>query len=293
MSESGGSGPRSNFLAGRSMFARRARCMLKGMLECRTDGVSRRNLLAWLVTAPVIAGCESAMSQFHCTQCGRAIFRKEDIVRKAELWDLGEYRAEAYVIRKALAIEGLTRYDVSLHEGWYCCRFIMMRMTVDKFGTGRELLVYTDSVVEVPEGATPPKAKQDKGQIALTARDYREVTENPAGDELRVVKFGAIWCPPCRLVDSVIQKLSKSGGLPNTRFFEVDVDTEPTLGGMFPIQSIPYLAFYQGGRWLRLVSSVGNVQEGVWVGGINAASLRTLCAHVREQATVGRQVIEV
>ena len=31
---------------------------------------------------------------------------------------------------------GLTRYDASLHEGWYCCRFIVMRMVVDKFGTG-------------------------------------------------------------------------------------------------------------------------------------------------------------
>lgn len=252
----------------------------------------RRALLALLLSSPLTLGCEPPMSQFHCTQCGRAIFRKEDVIRKAELWDLGEYRAEAYVIRKPLGMDQLSRYDVSLHEGWYCCRFIMMRMTVDKFGTGRELLVYADSVVEVPEGQKPPTVRADKGQIKLGSRDYRAVTENPS-EELRVVKFGAIWCPPCRLVDSVIGKLAQSGGIPGVKFFEVDIDEERELGSAFAIQSIPFFAFYYGGRKLHLLAEAHNVQDGVWVGGINAAGLRSLCAQALEQAKVGRKVIEL
>jgi hypothetical protein len=130
---------------------------------------------------------------YHCAQCGRGIFRAADIIKRVTLWDLSDYQAECYAITRAIDLDGLERYDASLHEGWYCCRFILMRMLVDKFGTGDDLLVYTDSVVAVPDGAPVPTKHDTKGQIKLSSRDYDAFLAAPQlKDKLIWVKYGAI-----------------------------------------------------------------------------------------------------
>ncbi|WNR42702.1 thioredoxin family protein [Paenibacillus roseipurpureus] len=153
------------------------------------------------------------MSAFHCKHCGKAIFRKESIIEEVNLWDLTEYQAHCYAITEAIELESFRRYDASLHEGWYCCRFIMMRMIVDKFGTGDKLLVYADSVVEVKDGEPVPKQQGPSHQIKLGKIDFDQVVHHPEAanlqDKLLVVKLGAIWCPPCRLMDRVIDSLKR------------------------------------------------------------------------------------
>jgi thioredoxin 1 len=253
--------------------------------------VTRRSALALgLSFATPSIKRKKPVSRFHCTRCGRAIFEARDLVKKVTLWDLQEYQADCYVIRQAIAPETLTRYDVSLHQGWYCCRFIMMRMMVDKFGTGDALLVYADSVIEVKDGDRPPTRKDERGQVKLGARDFDAVLARP-GDDLRVVKFGAIWCPPCRLVDAILTRIAARGGLPKVTFFEVDIDDEPELASRWPLQSIPYLAFYFGGQKLRLKSSARSVSDGVWVGGLSERQLLTLCYESLQQARVGHTSI--
>ncbi len=216
------------------------------------------------------------MSRFHCTRCGRAIFEAKDLIKKVKLWDLKEYQADCYVITKAIDQDRLTRYDVSLHEGWYCCRFIMMRMVVDKFGTGDALLVYADSVVEVKDGQRPPARNNDRGQIKVGANDHDKIIAAP-GDDLRVVKYGAIWCPPCRLVDAVLTRIAARGGVRGVTFFEVDIDEEPDLAARWSVQSIPYLVFYRQGRQLRLRSSSRSVSDGLWLGGLGEGQLLQIC----------------
>lgn len=204
---------------------------------------------------------------YACTNCGRDIFRGEDIIGTAHLWDLTEYQAEAYKIRRAIAIDSLRRYDTSLHEGWYCCRFIMMRMLEDKFGTGDALLVYKDSVVGYEEGQKPTPSAQHAGQVSLTAQDYDVITGDTSGDTLKVVKFGAIWCPPCRLVDSVITDIVRDAALPEVEFFEVNVDTERTLAKRFNNLSIPLTVFYYKGRHIQVISETHPVVDGGIIGG--------------------------
>lgn len=229
------------------------------------------------------------MSTFHCKRCGRAIFRAADILEKVNLWDLGEYQAECYALSRAIDLDGLTRYDASLHEGWYCCRFIVMRMVVDKFGTGDKLLVYADSVMEVPEGQAPRREVEDKGQIRLTAHDFHRVLTAPSNwDKLLVVKFGAIWCPPCRLMDQVIGRISRSGRLPDVRFFEVDIDEEHALAERWDVQSIPFIAAFHRGQQLPFPGGRGaHVMDGALVGGVSEARLVSLCVQALEAARSG------
>jgi thiol-disulfide isomerase/thioredoxin len=248
------------------------------------EAMSRRETLTGLAASALP---RSKTSRFHCNSCGRAIFTSDDLERRVTLWDLKEYRADAYVIRRAIDEGSLSRYDVSLHEGWYCCRFIMMRMVVDKFGTGDALLVYADSVTEVQEGQTPPRHSENKGQLKLSRRDFQSVTQAADSDQLRVVKFGAIWCPPCRLVDSVLTRIQSKGGLKDVRFFEVDIDEEQELGARWAVRSVPFLVFFYRGRQLELAGDRLPLVNGVWVGGATQAQIETLCAAALKQARSG------
>lgn len=233
------------------------------------------------------------MSTFHCTRCGRAIFHRDALIDTVNLWDLTEYQATCYAIREAIEPEQLTRYDTSLHEGWYCCRFILMRMVVDKFGTGNQLLVYTDSVVEVPEGSQPPLQRETYGQISLTTQDYHDVLQASQHlDQLTVVKYGAIWCPPCRLLDRVITSLVKIKRLPDVTFFSVDVDEEPELFRVWHAQSIPFLIFNYRGKQLQMVSKHYPTIDGGIVGGLLTQQVISLCTDALQQAKEGHVRIQ-
>ncbi|HEY9854270.1 MAG TPA: thioredoxin family protein [Stenomitos sp.] len=220
------------------------------------------------------------MSTFHCKHCGRAIFHAHDVLERRNLWDLGDYQAEAYAIREAIEPATLRRYDVSLHEGWYCCRFVMMRMTVDKFGTGDQLLVYKDAVVEVKPGETPPTAAH-RGAIRLTARDHDAVIASPESrGQLLVVKHGAIWCPPCRLMDAVIERLVEANELPEVRFFDLDIDENQEFAARFRNQSIPYTRFYYDGRQIPVTLPGHPSIDGGLLGGLQQAELVAVCRDV-------------
>lgn len=231
---------------------------------------------------------------YHCTQCGRAIFRAADMIDRVTLWDLTEYQAECYSIARAIDIDSLERYDASLHEGWYCCRFILMRMVVDKFGTGDHLLVYTDSVVAVPEGETVKTTHDTRGQIKLTSRDYDAFLAAPQlEDKLIWVKYGAIWCPPCRLMDSVFARIAEAGSLPDVVFAEVDVDEEQALAERWDNSGVPFSVFYYNGRQVRLSGAGVPVIQGGLVGGLTAAQVIRLANAVLEQARQGHSSVRI
>jgi thioredoxin 1 len=221
------------------------------------------------------------MVTFHCKSYSRPIFRSEHLVDTRMIWDLKDYQAECYLISEAIEPESLQRYDTSLHDGWYCCQFIMMRMTTDKFGTGDHLLVYTDSVVEVPEGQKPPLRKEPSGVIRLSARDFDEVIKSGEPDQLQVVKFGAIWCPPCRLMDAVFDRIQKAKDLPNVRLFEVDIDEEQELASRWRFQSIPFTMIFNQGKQVDLSGLGYQTIDGGLVGGVAEAGLWNICQTIQ------------
>ena len=71
------------------------------------------------------------------------------------------------------------------------------------------------------------------------------IKENP--DSLVIVKFGANWCSPCRVLEKTIGSftLDESEGV---CFAEVDADeAEENLLEEYTIRSIPVLLFFKGG----------------------------------------------
>jgi len=251
---------------------------------------------------------------FVCSSCLKPLFWKEDIIDgNTLLWDLGEYKAECYSVKDIIDFDTFRRYDCSLHEGWYCCRFIVMRMLVDKFGTGDKLLVYKDSVKQTTEAqwkqlkgkdshnkqsleGDSKQAPKHHGQIKLGRRDYKLVLESDAlKEKLLVCKYGAIWCPPCRLMDSIFGQIDTEKLLNDVIFFEVDVDEEEYLASQWHNSGIPFLVFYYGGKQFQIVDTGGKAR---WMGirlvdgGIESAlkkqQIVELCTRILQSCRQGK-----
>jgi thioredoxin 1 len=58
--------------------------------------------------------------------------------------------------------------------------------------------------------------------------------------QLVLVKFGAQWCGPCRMVDKELEKLAELGELP-AMIIEVDIDSNPNLARRYKVGGIPHM----------------------------------------------------
>ena len=94
-------------------------------------------------------------------------------------------------------------------------------------------------------------ANEDECIISLTKKDFLEKVYNYEknkdtfvyeGTLPCIVDFYADWCPPCRLVDPILQELAKEykGKI---MIYKVNVDNEKALASAFGINNIPTYFF--------------------------------------------------
>jgi len=62
------------------------------------------------------------------------------------------------------------------------------------------------------------------------------------GDKPSVIKFGAEWCSPCKSLEPLLEELNNEYGS-KINIYDIDVDEEFELAGMFGVQSIPSILF--------------------------------------------------
>ena len=79
-----------------------------------------------------------------------------------------------------------------------------------------------------------------------------------------VLKFGAEWCGPCRLMENVIKNLEKDSSL-NTVFVECDVDEVDDEDGnlleKYNVRNMPLTIIYKGGLITdRIVGAVSEIE---------------------------------
>jgi thiol-disulfide isomerase/thioredoxin len=194
------------------------------------------------------------MSDFYCVYCGQRIFGSKDIKGPPRvLLEIPGYRCTCYELEAAADLSGLRhRAEEFLYEVWCCCRISVMRRNGEGSGV---LVAYADSLVELPEGAAPPAPVPLHKTRKLGKDDFERVIIQEGAlpensDKLYVLKFTALWCPPCRIMDQVFRDIAHGGGLPDVEFFEVDSDEEQDLTERFLTPSVPYMVFFKGGRRL-------------------------------------------
>ncbi len=74
-----------------------------------------------------------------------------------------------------------------------------------------------------------------------TEQEYRDFLAN---NEIAVVKFGAEWCPPCRELDSELQKIAGYFQTEGVAFATVDVDDFKSLAASLGVSGIPDTQLY-------------------------------------------------
>jgi thiol-disulfide isomerase/thioredoxin len=114
------------------------------------------------------------------------------------------------------------------------------------------ILVAIGSLLLIVAAVDLPQLTDGEGDVADVALDESSRGESgpetaaAEGSEIVLMKFGAPWCPPCRMVDKELVKL-KDASLPIT-IRKINVDEQPDLARKFNVTSIPRLVLMQDGR---------------------------------------------
>ena len=74
-----------------------------------------------------------------------------------------------------------------------------------------------------------------------------------ATDRLTLVDFGARWCPPCRKMAPLLQKVTQARA-DRVMLLALDVDQHPELARQLAVTELPALFLYRNGQliWQRV-----------------------------------------
>jgi len=109
---------------------------------------------------------------------------------------------------------------------------------------------------EEASGVTADAKPNAHPVVRLTTSDF---DSHINGDRLVFVDFWAVWCPPCRAMEPVVEKLAaKYSG--KVLFGKVNTDEEPEISTRYDIMSIPTFMVFKNGQPLEAtVGAVGEV----------------------------------
>lgn len=86
-----------------------------------------------------------------------------------------------------------------------------------------------------------------------TKEDFSDFIEYNKSD-LHIVKFGAEWCGPCRLLEQRLKNLDETK-IGNTLFAEIGIDDQDSeemeLATQFGISNIPVMLYFKNGDVVR------------------------------------------
>eukprot|EP00042_Codosiga_hollandica_P005562 m.15256 g.15256 ORF g.15256 m.15256 type:complete len:109 (-) comp24755_c0_seq1:112-438(-) len=88
----------------------------------------------------------------------------------------------------------------------------------------------------------------DHGAVAyLNTKD--EFTSTIGRDEVCIVDFTAVWCPPCQAIAPRFQEFSVK--YPSVKFYKVDVDKNQGASQLAGITAMPTFIVYKAGAKLE------------------------------------------
>ena len=74
---------------------------------------------------------------------------------------------------------------------------------------------------------------------------------------LKIIKFTAVWCPPCQFLKPILAKIMKD--YPDVEFEEIDIDEDQKTTAAYKIMSVPILIFLKDGK--QVDNMVGSYPE--------------------------------
>ncbi|NQV91883.1 thioredoxin family protein [Candidatus Woesearchaeota archaeon] len=75
---------------------------------------------------------------------------------------------------------------------------------------------------------------------------------------ITLTKYGATWCPPCKMMKPVLKELRKIH--PTWKIIEIDIDQNEKLADKENIQSVPTLIFSDGKKTKRKAGFMNKIE---------------------------------
>jgi|SRR5690349_4835717 len=90
---------------------------------------------------------------------------------------------------------------------------------------------------------------------AATVTDATFAHEVEQANGLTIVDFSATWCPPCRLVEPILDEIAASRK--DVRVVAIDSDDNLKTSVRFNVRNIPTMLFFKDGQLVdRIVGAV-------------------------------------
>jgi thioredoxin 1 len=90
--------------------------------------------------------------------------------------------------------------------------------------------------------------------VAVTDDTFEQEVERSTG--LTLVDFSATWCPPCRLIEPILDEIATAHG-DNLKVATIDTDQNIRTTVRFNVRSMPTLLFFKDGQVVdRIVGAV-------------------------------------
>lgn len=88
-----------------------------------------------------------------------------------------------------------------------------------------------------------------------TSKNFSEVLSE---NEIAVVKFGAVWCGPCKMIEPVLESVAEQK--PEITIAKLDVDNDGDVASQYEVMSLPTTIFFKNGEVVK--QQVGFIAEG-------------------------------
>lgn len=76
--------------------------------------------------------------------------------------------------------------------------------------------------------------------------NINEFNETVKSTPITIVKCGAEWCNPCKVLETKIDALAEK--FPDVNFIKIDVEDEPEVATALRIRNVPVLLYYKDGE---------------------------------------------
>jgi len=91
--------------------------------------------------------------------------------------------------------------------------------------------------------------------IQINENDFKDKTK-----ETCIVDFYSTWCPPCKQLSTVMDKVSEKHNR-KLNFYKINIDGNGNLAKKYQIMHVPTLFLFKNGNLIKKVSGFMNENE--------------------------------
>jgi len=106
-------------------------------------------------------------------------------------------------------------------------------------------MLCTSTFLKVGARCARTSAVSRRGMGYVVVGDHSAFNKlEAAEDRKKVFYFTATWCPPCRMIAPIFEKMAAEH--PDIDFCKVDVDDVPEAAAAYSVSGVPTFSFLQG-----------------------------------------------